>query len=84
MPSPIASIRATVTVSFPEAIQAIIDGHHITKLEWDDPKCYGTLRRGFLMLSLHHPETEDPGEYQWHQWIITDGDLAGTDWIILP
>ena len=61
------------TMSFPEAIKAIIDGKKITKLEWNDPEVFGVLRDGLLM--LYGPDEE------WHKWIISDGDLTGEDWV---
>lgn len=71
--SPIVEVQ--VTIAFPAVIQAVIDGKKITKLEWGDQEYYGLLKNGFLM--LHKPD----GKF--YQWIISDGDLAGQDWVIL-
>jgi hypothetical protein len=65
---------STGTMDFPQAIQAVIEGHRITKQEWDDEEIYGQLRKNTLMIHL---------EDGWHQWIINDGDLLGDDWITL-
>ena len=76
-PLPAQSPRAveTDTMTFPEAIQAIIDGKTISKLEWSDAETfYGQLRNGTLQIHLADG---------WHTWIISDGDLAGLDWIVL-
>ncbi len=62
-------------MDFPEAIRQIIDGNKVTKLEWDDNKYYGVLKDGFLM--LHKPDDE------FYKWLVSDGDLEGTDWVIL-
>lgn len=59
---------------FPKAIQAIIDGKRITKEEWGNPDDYGILKDGFLM--LHR-------DGKWFRWLVSDGDLTGTDWIIM-
>lgn len=56
-------------------MRAIIQGERVTKLEWDDLRYYGELRDGFLM--LHKPD----GKF--YQWIISDGDLKGTDYVIV-
>ena len=63
-------------LNFPQAIQAIIDGKRITKAEWDDPRYFGEHRDSFLM--LHKPDGS------WHRWLVSDGDLFGHDWVILP
>ena len=62
-------------MDFPEAMQAVIQGRTVTKLEWDDMRYYGELRDGFLM--LHKPD----GKF--YQWVISEGDLTGTDYILL-
>ena len=62
-------------MDFPEAMQAVIQGRTVTKLEWDDMRYYGELRDGFLM--LHKPD----GKF--YQWVISVGDLTGTDYILL-
>lgn len=69
------SPTATPTMDFPEAIQKIIMGRRIHRLEWKDTEYYGILRDNILM--LHKPD----GDYQ---WIINEGDLLGKDWIVLP
>ena len=62
-------------MDFPEAMQAVIQGRTVTKLEWDDMRYYGELRDGFLM--LHKPDSK------FYQWVISEGDLTGTDYILL-
>lgn len=62
-----------------EALRAAMDGKRITKLEWHDRDTYGLLKDG--LLSLHRGgEPED----MYHAWIVSDGDLLGMDWVILP
>ena len=63
------------TLDFPTAIQAVTEGKKTTKLEWGNPEFYGVLKDGLLM--LHKPD----GNF--YQWIVSDGDLLGQDWIIL-
>lgn len=58
-----------------DALRAIYDGQQITKLEWADQECYGVLRDSKVM--LHKPDG------LFYDWIISEGDLAGTDWVIL-
>ena len=62
-------------MTFSEAIDAIIIGQSVTKLEWDNPDIYGLLKDGFLMLR------KDDGMF--YQWIISEGDLMGADWVVV-
>jgi hypothetical protein len=75
--SPTVTQEATKAgqLSFPQAIEAVIIGKKIHKLEWKDRGIYGFLNN--QILSLHK---EDGKNYQ---WILNDGDLLGDDWIVL-
>ena len=75
MPSP-TILNQVATMDFPAAIRAVIDGQKITKLEWGDPGFYGVLKDGFLML---HKSNDT-----FYRWVISDGDLTGTDWVTIP
>jgi len=63
--------RTVSLYAFPEALQAVTSGYKITKAEWGDDEYYCVLHDGLLM--LHKPDG-------FHTWIISEGDLAGTDW----
>ena len=65
----------TNTMNFPQAIQQIIKGKKITKIEWGSTEFYGILKDAHLV--LHKPD----GIF--YQWVITEGDLIGTDWIVI-
>lgn len=58
-------------MNFPQAIKIVINGHKITRAEWN-ADIYGFLNGGIL--SLHK---EDDKNYQ---WIVNDGDLMAEDW----
>lgn len=62
-------------MTFNEAIKEVIDGKKIHKLEWENKEFYGFLNDEWL--SLHKPDGKN------YQWIINDGDLKGTDWIVI-
>lgn len=62
-------------MSFPKALDLVIKGEKITKIEWKDSNIYGLLKDGFLM--LHKADNK------FYTWIINDGDLLGEDWITL-
>jgi hypothetical protein len=53
-----------------------LPGAEITKLEWGDPQYRGALRDG--RLQLHKPDG------RWYDWLVSEGDLAGRDWRLLP
>ena len=62
-------------MDFPTAIAEVIVGKKITKKEWSDPAIYGILKDGFLM--LHKADDK------LYQWVISEGDLLGTDYVIV-
>ena len=63
------------TLSFSEAIKEMTNGKKVTKLEWADKQYYGILKNGFLMLHKNDDKL--------YQWIISEGDMQGKDYIIL-
>mgnify|MGYP001562266562 CR=1 FL=1 len=65
-------------MDFPAAMRAVRDGKRITKKEWEDPRAYGLLHEGRLRV---HLAAEHASIF--HDWIVSDGDLSGEDWIVL-
>ncbi len=61
-------------MNFPQAMQAIIDGNYITKLEWNDSTIVCGLVNGRLSLRK--------ADGIWYGWTINDGDMLGTDWVV--
>jgi len=72
--SPVPEVKEE-GVDFPTAMNKVIAGNKITKLEWDNKLIYGILKDGFLMIS------KEDGTL--NQWIISEGDLTGVDWVIV-
>ncbi len=62
-------------MDFFNALKEIVQDKKITRVEWGDKKYFGELKDGILQ--LHKPD----GKY--YPWIISEGDMMGTDWIIL-
>ena len=62
-------------MDFGHALQEVVDEKKITKLEWDNKEFYGILKDGNLM--LHKPDGK------LYHWIVSDGDILGTDWIVI-
>ena len=63
-------------MTFYEALPFVFE-NKITRVSWGTKKEYGLFKDGFL--SLHkNGEANDVT----HPWLINDGDLNGTDWIV--
>lgn len=66
----------SVSFDFPEAMRQVILGKEITKLEWGNPQIRCTLKDGHLKIFLL-------SNNRWNDWIISDGDLMGMDWMVI-
>lgn len=58
-------------MDFPEALRKVIVGDKIRREEWPAGEI-GFMNDGFLMIEKNGL----------HRWIISDGDLLATDWVI--
>ena len=66
-------------LTFPQAIEAIIDGKRISKREWGDVDSYGFVNddgKGTTVLSLHRDGVN-------HKWLVIWGDLTGSDYYVI-
>jgi len=68
------SNKIVTNLSFPNAIQAIINGKKVRRVEWSSLKEYGLLKDNFLMIHRN-------GKF--HTWIVSEGDLLAIDWVIV-
>lgn len=59
---------------FPEAIQAVMNGKKVRRVEWADAEEYCLLKDNFL--TIHRNE-------KFHTWIVSEGDMLSTDWVII-
>lgn len=64
----------TVGLSFDVAIKALMGGAKIRRAEWGDVQEYCLLKDSFLM--IHRND-------KFHTWIVSEGDMLVTDWVIL-
>lgn len=62
------------TLTFPQAIEAIIDGKKATRKEWEDIDSYGIMKDGFLII---HRDGKD------FQWLVSEADMVANDYIII-
>lgn len=62
-------------LNFYEALEEVMTGKSITKLEWANRNIYGILKDTHLM--LHKADN------RYYDWILTEGDIRGDDFIVL-
>lgn len=62
-------------LTFSQAIEEVLLGKKIHKLEWVNKEYYGLLQNG--LLKIHRPD----GSY--YDWIISEADMLGFDYITL-
>ncbi len=62
-------------MTLPKALEHVIAGKKITKLEWKNKHTYIALSEEKLLFLYIDGKK--------HQWTINDGDLLGEDWVVL-
>lgn len=72
--SPLPKKKVKV-LKFADALKEIVEGKKVTKLEWKDVSVYGLLKEGRLKIKLK--------DNMYHDWILSDGDLTGEDYVVL-
>lgn len=60
-------------MTFPDAINALIGGASIRRVEWIDPEEYCLLKDSFLMIHRNN---------QFHSWLVSEGDMMARDWVV--
>lgn len=65
-------------MTFPQALEQVIEGKRITRVSWSDKRSYYLLKDGLFQL---HKAGE--AEHITHPFVINDGDLLAFDWIEL-
>jgi len=64
-----------VTFDFPQSVRELLAQKKVTRLEWGNAEY-------FLQIVDTHVKIHKP-DGKFYDLIVTDGDLSGTDWIIL-
>jgi hypothetical protein len=67
-------------IDFPEAIRKINEGKRVARVSWQNAD-YGVLKDGWL--TIFHKKDNKPIA-TFHIWNVSDGDMNGDDWIVLP
>jgi len=68
-----AAPKQQEVMTFQQAVKPLIDGKRIARLEWPKKEEYGVLQDGYLKIYR---------EGKMHNWLVSDGDLMGEDWVI--
>ncbi len=61
--------------TFPQAMQQVIDGARITRVEWDNPGVQVLLVDGLLKIRLQDGSLK--------ALIVSDGDMLASDWQVV-
>ena len=67
-------VEAQQLLSFYDALREVAKGNRMTRISWNDENEYGVLLEGTLTIHT---------KGAFHGWLVNDGDLEGTDWILL-
>jgi hypothetical protein len=68
------SSKVVVNLSLPNAIQAVVNGNKVRRSEWLDQEEHCLLKDSYLKI------------YRggiFYAWIISEGDLMATDWLVI-
>ncbi|MBI4092177.1 MAG: DUF2829 domain-containing protein [Candidatus Levybacteria bacterium] len=72
-PSP-STHKVEVKLSFPVAMQNIMNGSKVRRTEWTDKEEYCLLKDNFLMIHRNN---------KFHTWIVSEGDMLAIDWVTI-
>jgi hypothetical protein len=72
--SPVINTTESDTLTFGEAIMELAGGARIKKQEWE-PGYYAILKDS--KVTLFKPDGKS------YDWILSDGDLSGVDWVVI-
>lgn len=67
-------------MTFSKAMEQVRQGQKVRRSEWEDKKIYASMKDGRLKL---HTIKEGQKEYGFHEWVISDGDINGEDYLIV-
>ena len=74
MTSPTIIKELEVELTFYKALEKVVEGKKITKLEWDNRDEYGFMREEILHIRRNGKD---------HKWILSEADIVGEDYQIL-
>lgn len=70
-------VKPLVTYLFSDALREVLNGGKITRIAWENPNIYGTMKDRLLYIN----GTEDDNLL--HPWTLSEGDMVADDWVVL-
>lgn len=70
-----AGLNGPVRLDFPKAMQALIRGQRITRLEWNNPDCYVDIADEFLIIRQADGTV--------NKLLLRVADMFADDWIAM-
>lgn len=70
--------KVSKLMTFGEAMEEVVDGKMVTKLEWERVNEYVFLEDGYLC--IHHAADK---EDKIHRLMVSEGDMIGKDWMVV-
>lgn len=67
-------VQSQVVMNFYDALREVIKGEKITRISWNDQGEFGFMHDGFLTIRT---------KGAFHQWLVSDGDMEATDWVVV-
>jgi len=73
------------TLTFPQAMEEVIKGNAVTRLEWNNKKSYAYLSKITHYLTIKNDAGDDLANVKQgqHAWVIREGDLLAIDWVVV-
>jgi len=75
------SVGLSSDLDFGEAMRDVVRGLRLTRREWAS-KDYVFLQGGILHIRIAQDDAEKHLVAGTHKFIVSEGDLAATDWVI--
>ena len=70
--------KVKLEMSFPHALEVVIGGGKVRRLEWADQKEHLVLKDEYL--KVYRIKTGET-KYGFHALLVTEGDLMAIDWV---
>jgi hypothetical protein len=64
------------TMNFTEALEALVTGKKVRRMEWDDPNIYVKMMDEKIIIYT-------PSDKMIHPLVVSLGDIEGIDWVVV-
>lgn len=75
--APAAIAAAAVTCDFGQAMAKVATGSHMRRAQWPDVTIVVSMVEGRVCINADNGTADG----KWHPLAITEGDIAGVDWV---